>query len=829
VSPPHETTPSGHASAGTPGGDDRGGESRAGESSSLAGATGPTEAPEPTGTTDPTGATSPTGTPEPTGTAEPTDLTDDPGSADPEAEAAETPTQTLPRVIRVPRTPHTIRYVARSDRGLVRSTNQDSVYAGDRILVIADGMGGHAAGDTASRLVVAAFAPLDSHPPQQDLLGALRAATIDGNAAIAETVTEHPELDGMGTTVTALYFDGNRLAMAHVGDSRAYLYRAGVLHQLTHDDTFVQSLVDDGRITEEEAVHHPQRNLLLRALNGTELEPSLTQREARAGDRYLICSDGLSGVVSAEAIADALTEADPERAADLLVELALVGGGPDNVTVVVADVLDTGSPATERLPTVVIDPDATGPISQMTREMPRVPLPPIPEEPGAPTRYASDDDELDDEDDELDEDLDEEDDLDGAAGDLDEGEDRPDPGVVRASAASGTGTADGPSPRGPDGPRRSPPDRRALGAGGRRWHRRGALVVALVALLLVAAGGSALWVRSQYFVGARGDVVGVYRGVNGSLLGVQFSSFQEDSCAGAAGCTPIRLSDLQPAARNQVLSGIQASSLTDARAVMSRLAGRLLPPCGSATAGNGGSSGGAAGGGSTPTGTPGDSGTTSGGGTADGSGTSGAGSGTTAPGGTAATTDVPTAAPTAGPTPVSTDGLAAGQGNVAQNGIQGTWPDMSRTKAHGTVVTVTVDGPDTRRPVITTTITPPPVTMTQQIVVTAAAPGLFNTVVARALAARTSTTSSARPGSAPATGSGHAPSVRTTTVVSAQSGSSGSSSKPSTGPARTSTSTVTASTPTVTLTETDVATTPVTGTPLAPAAEVPGVTCRVDG
>ena len=192
---------------------------------------------------------------------------------------ADQPETAEPITTRIPsktpgRTPHTIHYVARSDRGLVRATNQDSVYAGDRMLVIADGMGGHAAGDTASRLVVAAFAPLDSHAPQQDLLGALREATLDGNAAIAETVDEHPELDGMGTTVTALYFDGSRLAIAHVGDSRAYLYRYGILHQLTHDDTFVQSLVDDGRITEEEAIHHPQRNLLLRALNGTDLDPA---------------------------------------------------------------------------------------------------------------------------------------------------------------------------------------------------------------------------------------------------------------------------------------------------------------------------------------------------------------------------------------------------------------------------------------------------------------------------------------------------------------------------------------------------------------------------
>ena len=386
----------------------------------------------------------------------------------------------------------------------------------------------------------------------------------------------------MGTTLTALYFDGSRLAMAHVGDSRAYLYRSGVLHQLTHDDTFVQSLVDDGRITEEEAIHHPQRNLLLRALNGTELEPGLTQREARAGDRYLICSDGLCGVVSAEAIADALTEPDPERAADVLVELALVAGGPDNVTVVVADVIDTGSPATERIAPVVIDPDATGPIGQMTREMPRVPLPPIPEEPGAPTRYAADG---------------EQDDLDD---DLDDRRSRttrttPTSRTKRLRARTArrrlTATAE-PVKRAAArraglwrGRRGEPSDPNDPAVKRRRWRRRGAVTLALAALLLVVVGGSALWVNSQYFVGARGDMVGVYRGVNGSLLGVQFSTFQEDSCAGAPACTPIRLADLEPAARVQVQAGIQANSLADARAVMGRLAGRLLPPCTTAAVG----------------------------------------------------------------------------------------------------------------------------------------------------------------------------------------------------------------------------------------------------
>jgi protein phosphatase len=156
-------------------------------------------------------------------------------------------------------------------------------------------------------------------------------------------IRESPQLEGMGTTLTAILFAGGRLGLCHVGDSRAYLVRDGQLSQITHDDTFVQTLIDDGRITAEEANSHPQRSLLLRALNGQEVEPDLSMREARAGDRYLLCSDGLSGVVSEETIADALKDPDPEATADRLVELALRSGGPDNVTVIVADVIeDTG-------------------------------------------------------------------------------------------------------------------------------------------------------------------------------------------------------------------------------------------------------------------------------------------------------------------------------------------------------------------------------------------------------------------------------------------------------------------------------------------------------
>jgi protein phosphatase len=233
-----------------------------------------------------------------------------------------------------------LRYAARSDRGLVRNNNQDSVYAGPRLLALADGMGGHAAGEVASKVVIAALAPLDDDEPSDDLLGQLREAVIAGNGAISELVASDPDLDGMGTTLTAVLFAGSRLGMAHIGDSRAYMLRNGAFAQITHDDTFVQSLIDEGRITEEEAATHPQRSLLLRALTGHEVEPRLMVREARPGDRYLLCSDGLSGVVSLETLDEAIRIPDPQACADRMIELALKGGGPDNVTVIVADVAD---------------------------------------------------------------------------------------------------------------------------------------------------------------------------------------------------------------------------------------------------------------------------------------------------------------------------------------------------------------------------------------------------------------------------------------------------------------------------------------------------------
>ncbi len=249
-----------------------------------------------------------------------------------------------------------LRYAARSDRGLIRAKNDDSVYAGPRLLAVADGMGGYAGGDVASQVVIAALEHLDEELPTGDMLAALARATNDGTEHLRELVREDSALEGMGTTLTALLFAGSRIALCHIGDSRGYLLRDGVFTQITHDDTFVQAMIDEGRITEEEARSHPQRNLILRALNGNDVEPDLSIREVRVDDRYLLCSDGLSGVVSDETIHEALQIPDPQESADRLIELALRGGGPDNISCVVADVIDD----TRDGDTAMIDPVVDG-------------------------------------------------------------------------------------------------------------------------------------------------------------------------------------------------------------------------------------------------------------------------------------------------------------------------------------------------------------------------------------------------------------------------------------------------------------------------------------
>jgi protein phosphatase len=229
-----------------------------------------------------------------------------------------------------------------SHTGKVRSNNQDSGYSGSNLFVVADGMGGHAGGDVASSLAISRLEGLDRpFDSTAEAERALRDAISDAAVDLVDTVGVRPELAGMGTTVSALIMVDDYAVIAHIGDSRIYLYRDGALTQITTDHTFVQRLVDSGRITPEEARYHPRRSVLMRVLGDMDTDPELDTfiMPTQPGDRWLLCSDGLSGVVDDPHTSKALgLGLAPGRTADNLLKQALDGGAPDNVTIVIVDV-----------------------------------------------------------------------------------------------------------------------------------------------------------------------------------------------------------------------------------------------------------------------------------------------------------------------------------------------------------------------------------------------------------------------------------------------------------------------------------------------------------
>ena len=235
-----------------------------------------------------------------------------------------------------------LRFAGRSEIGLVRRNNEDSGYVGNDLAIVADGMGGHEAGELASAATVASVVNAAKLATEADeVLTHLADAVITAGEYIADVVASNRELTGMGTTMTAVAVRGERLAVAHVGDSRAYLLRDGDFQQITKDHTFVQTLVDAGEITKAEAAVHPRRNLMMRAIDGIHaVDVDLSVREAKIGDRLLLCSDGLCGVVAEEEIRIALSAPDLTSAVTELIDSALAAGAPDNVTVVVADVIE---------------------------------------------------------------------------------------------------------------------------------------------------------------------------------------------------------------------------------------------------------------------------------------------------------------------------------------------------------------------------------------------------------------------------------------------------------------------------------------------------------
>ena len=265
---------------------------------------------------------------------------------------------------------------AKSDRGKIRSSNQDSGYSGVNLFVVADGMGGHAGGDIASALATQLVAQVDDVYEDAELAtGTLLEAMQRANEKLTETVKEFSYLQGMGTTMDSLLFTDGQANIVHIGDSRVYLLRDGIMDQITKDHTFVQTLVDSGRITEEEALYHPRRNVLMRVLGDASDEPQFDTKQiaVKPGDRFLLCSDGLCGFVPTALIEENMKVPDLEEAVELLIEEAKEYGAPDNVTVILVELREAdeelpiqgvtwlGSAANE----VVIKPNSAGRILEI--------------------------------------------------------------------------------------------------------------------------------------------------------------------------------------------------------------------------------------------------------------------------------------------------------------------------------------------------------------------------------------------------------------------------------------------------------------------------------
>jgi PPM family protein phosphatase len=415
-----------------------------------------------------------------------------------------------------------LQFAAISDVGRVRKDNQDSGYAGPWLLTVCDGVGGAARGDIASSTAVQQLRRLDA-PPSDDLLGQVAGALHRAHDRIGELVDEDPALNGTSTTATVALFDGTRLGIGHVGDSRAYLYRDGELSQLTHDHTFVQSLIDEGRITTDDARVHPHRNLILKALDGVhEAEPDLFELEMLAGDRLLLCSDGVSGVLDDGRLADILSTGSPDYAAVELVRASLEAGSSDNVTCVVADVLDASTPVVDDDP----EPMLVGAAAELRRRAPR-------SRQGSLFRGHRS----------------------GDTGELD---------PVPAEIPDDVPFAIPSDPIDPEQARYAPrPPRRFV------WVRRLLAAAIVVGIVWVAAAAAWSWSQEQYYVGQQDGQVVIFRGINADLPGVSLSTPYET--------TNVELDRLSDFDAGKVREGIDAGDLEDARNTVDNLAGRQDP------------------------------------------------------------------------------------------------------------------------------------------------------------------------------------------------------------------------------------------------------------
>ncbi|MDO4784517.1 MAG: protein phosphatase 2C domain-containing protein [Propionibacteriaceae bacterium] len=390
---------------------------------------------------------------------------------------------------------YSLNFAAQSDVGRLRKNNQDSGYASPTLIAVADGMGGAAAGDLASAVAVRELASCDARYEGDEMLEVLAGALSRANDALCALVASDPALDGMGTTVCGAMFSGTQLGLVHIGDSRGYLLRGGELIQLTHDHSWVQSLIDEGRLAPEQAETHPHRSLLLKVLNGQPCHtPDVELIDVAEGDRIMFCSDGLCGLVRDDEIARLLGQDDLDAALTDLVDAANQAGGPDNITVVLAEVVPQSDELDAREPLILG--------AAVEREIPDPTASPT--EPGFP------------------------------------------------AVAAPTGSAED--------------ERYAPHHGKFRWASTA--IVVIVALLLLGAGGwiTDSYARTKYFVGANGEVVAIYRGLPGDLLGLRLNEVVADQ--------KTKVSDLPVYHQELVRRGISVESFGKAEETVTELAAK---------------------------------------------------------------------------------------------------------------------------------------------------------------------------------------------------------------------------------------------------------------
>lgn len=418
-----------------------------------------------------------------------------------------------------PSDPMRLVYSAISDVGRVRKNNQDAGYAGPWLLAVCDGVGGAAHGEVASSTAISQLRRIDADPGTDNMLGLVSGGVHRAHVRIGEMVEDDPSLRGTSTTATVALFDGRRVALGHIGDSRGYLWRRGELRQITQDHTFVQSLIDEGRITEEEAATHPHRNIILRALDGTnDVEPDLFFVDLEPGDRLLLCSDGASGYLDHDRMADILATGTADFAAVELVRASLAAGSTDNVTCVVADVV----PA-ERVETPQRDPLLVGSAAELPRR-------------GG-----------------------------GALGHLFRGHRSGDTGEIEPIQADlpddAPAYAIASDPLDPEAVRYAPREPRRY-----VWLTRLMVALVLVGLVWIGLAAAWSWSQQQFFVSDHDGTVTIFRGLNTELPGVEMNHPYET--------TDVELDRLSDIDAEQVTEGIESDSLEEARSTVDKYAAR---------------------------------------------------------------------------------------------------------------------------------------------------------------------------------------------------------------------------------------------------------------